>query len=86
MKTLKQFVELLPCLVKNEKCFGRIDAHHVKTRGAGGKDEGNLIPLCRAHHIYIHSVGILTFMKKFSVNLKEVAELIQKKYEGVYGR
>ena len=38
------------CLI-GEQCFGAgVDACHVKTRGAGGDDRGNLVPLCRQHH------------------------------------
>lgn len=34
------------------------DPHHIKTRGAGGTDDGwNIVSLCRAHHIQWHSMG-----------------------------
>lgn len=38
------------------ECFGRIEAHHVKTRGAGGGDE-QVIPLCQFHHSQLDSPG-----------------------------
>jgi hypothetical protein len=36
--------------------------HHVRTRGAGGRDDdGNLLALCAFHHRMAHSKGIETF-------------------------
>jgi hypothetical protein len=45
------------------------DPHHVKTRGAGGDDVGNVIPL--AHHLHeeCHRIGILSFQRKRNVCL-----------------
>ena len=32
------------------------DVHHIRSRGAGGTDDvGNLICLCRRHHIEVHN-------------------------------
>jgi len=40
--------------------------HHIKTRGAGGKDVfWNLVHLCMGHHTEIHKIGIITFTKKY---------------------
>jgi hypothetical protein len=37
-------------------CFGVLDVHHIKSRGSGGGDiEGNVILLCRHHHILAHA-------------------------------
>lgn len=36
-----------------------VDLHHIKSRGAGGRDTvENLIPLCRKHHTMIHQYGL----------------------------
>ena len=35
-------------------CWGRIEAHHVRTRGAGGGDE-QVISLCQGHHAQLDS-------------------------------
>jgi len=44
-----------------------VDAHHVKTRGAGGSDIiENLMPLCRAHHSEIHAKGLMWASKNYS--------------------
>ncbi len=37
-------------------CAGRIEAHHQKTRGAGGGDE-QAVPLCASHHRQLDSPG-----------------------------
>ena len=43
-----------------------VDPHHVTSRGAGGGDEAeNVVPLCREHHVEIHTIGRDTFRKKY---------------------
>ena len=37
-----------PCGSRPER--DRVEAAHLQTRGAGGDDRGNLVPLCAAHH------------------------------------
>ena len=61
------------CCIRNSVCRGRIDKHHVRTRGAGGKDENNIVPLCRLHHQEIHRIGRKTFAIKYDINLEELA-------------
>lgn len=68
MKSKKNldFIKTLPCMVSDKKCVGPIDAHHWRTRGAGGLDELlNLAPLCRRHHTEVHQIGRKTFFKKY---------------------
>lgn len=38
------------------ECKGRIEAHHQRTRGAGGGDE-QVVPLCAFHHALLDSPG-----------------------------
>lgn len=33
------------------------DPAHVRSRGAGGRDKGNVVPLCREHHQRQHQEG-----------------------------
>ena len=41
--------------VRQIRCFGRIDPHHILPRGRGGADTlENLVSLCRAHHDWVH--------------------------------
>lgn len=42
-------------LVRDVRCWGRIDPHHLRRRSQGGLDSAdNLIAVCRAHHDWIH--------------------------------
>lgn len=42
------------------------DAHHVKSRGAGGGDDyWNVIPLSRAAHQELHKIGTKKFAAKY---------------------
>ena len=45
-------------------CSGRVDPHHIKTKGAGGLDT---VPLCRKHHAECHAIGRWTFAKKYGL-------------------
>lgn len=55
------WIKTRPCLViaSGRECRGtrccfqvgrRIEPAHVKTRGSGGADRGNVVPLCPQHH------------------------------------
>ena len=51
-----------------EACGRKTDEwpHHIKTRGAGGKDDPeNLLELCREHHAEFHTMGRMHFMWHF---------------------
>lgn len=40
--------------------------HHLRTRGAGGKDTpGNLLALCVVHHQQAHDAGVRTFAARY---------------------
>ena len=62
-----------PCLCAfaevGPNCFGGTVGHHVKTVGAGGKDERNLVALCVVHHTEVHGIGRRTFEDKYGVDL-----------------
>ena len=53
------------------------ERHHIKTRGSGGKDEGNIIYLCRQHHAEVHNAGRWTFAEKYG--------LTKRFEEAIYG-
>lgn len=59
-----------------------IHACHVRSRGAGGRDYGNLVPMCATHHQEQHSIGQRSFEKRHGVNLKALAAYYQGLYEG----
>lgn len=55
-----QWVRGANCIAYNRDakfpCQGNIEAHHVKTRGAGGGDE-QVVPICQFHHTQLDSPG-----------------------------
>lgn len=58
-KKLLKLIATKPCLICG--LIG-VDAHHLITRGSGGPDKDwNLVPLCRKHHVEIHSIGMTKF-------------------------
>lgn len=69
------------CLI-GDQCFGTgVDACHVKSRGAGGDDRGNLIPLCRSHHREQHQIGLRSFERKYGVDLMAHAQHLATVYQ-----
>jgi hypothetical protein len=56
----------------------RIDAAHVRSRGAGGRDAGNVIPLCRRHHAEQHRRGVLTWQYERRVDMRAEAERVAR--------
>ena len=79
------FVRELPCLVcerqeTERRHYERVHPHHVRTRGAGGKDVGNVVPLCGDHHGGLHAVGRGTFEKLHGVDLVALAEGVTMKW------
>lgn len=57
-------------------CEGLGEPHHVKSQGAGGKDEGNLLPICAIHHTMGHTRGWQTFQREHGLNLFALARLL----------
>jgi hypothetical protein len=62
-------------------CKGAVECAHVKTRGAGGKDRGNCVPLCTAHHRQQHDVGIKTFAEWYDLDLADMARELERQYD-----
>ena len=58
-------------------CWGRIETHHVKTRGAGGGDE-QVVPLCQGHHALLDSPAWSStrFERDFKINMKDLADTL----------
>jgi hypothetical protein len=71
----------LPCRIVSPACGGPTHPHHVKTRGAGGVDRQNLVPLCAWHHDLLHQIGRKTFAKRFGVDLAADAVAFDAIYE-----
>jgi hypothetical protein len=67
-------------------CWGRVEAAHVKTKGSGGEELGNMVPLCALHHrlspLSLHNVGIATFQAERHLDLPRLAAAYRVRYEG----
>lgn len=50
---------------------GKVDPHHTKSKGSGGSDL-TCVPACDFHHTESHTIGQVTFQKKYGVDFKEV--------------
>ena len=54
----EKFIRLQPCCYRGNfrsRCIiGDTIPHHIKTRGAGGGDSGNMIPVCAQHNDEAH--------------------------------
>lgn len=63
----------LPCALGGVYCTTQVEAHHVRSIGAGGREQ-DLIPLCPDHHAELHHSGRETFALRYRVNLEALAE------------
>jgi hypothetical protein len=73
-----ELVRSLPCLVcERTPC----DPHHVKSRGAGGK-QSDLVPLCREHHRWYHLRGHDSFEQTYQLDLEAEAASLWEEYGG----
>lgn len=77
---LRAFVHQQPCLVASPACRGLIECAHVRSRGAGGKDWDNLVPLCTHHHREQHYLGRRSFEFRYKVRLLAAARKITTAY------
>lgn len=77
-------IRKLPCLACGK--HGPSEAHHIKTRGAGGGDDWfNVIPLCTGCHTgngHAWHRGKLTFLKKFPHVLEHLEKLGWELFNG----
>lgn len=63
-------VKEMPCVACGRS--GPSDAHHIRSRGAGGGDElTNLMSLCRICHVEIHKIGRKTFFDKYELEVDQ---------------
>jgi hypothetical protein len=89
-EAFREYVRGLPCLMRSHapwwsdlwQCDGPVECAHVKTRGAGGADAGNIVPLCRRHHAMQHAVGIRTFQSDFALDLRAAAARVWADHRG----
>ena len=60
---------------------GRMHCAHVRSRGAGGDDHGNCVPLCARHHNEQHLIGVHSFELRYGLDLKAEAEKLWRAYQ-----
>jgi Putative HNHc nuclease len=76
-----EWIARQPCVVKPSLRWLRTEAAHVRSRGAGGHAEGNLVSLCRVHHQEQHDIGIKSFQAKYRLDLKAIAASLWATYQ-----
>lgn len=70
------YVRTFPCAICLPNALEqktRTQACHLKSRGAGGGDVGNVWPGCEAHHLEQHTKGFAHMTRKYRVHLDRVA-------------
>lgn len=81
---LRAFVSRLPCLLYGAdvgtRCYGATENAHVVSRGAGGEDFDNLVPLCHRHHMQSHFIGQKSFERLNGLRLAPVARKVTAKW------
>lgn len=65
-----KFVRYLPCCICSKP--GPNEAHHVRSRAAGGKAD-SIVALCPVHHREFHNAGRRTFAERHGVDLESIA-------------
>lgn len=75
----RRWVGTMPCIVAGCRNYPS-DPAHVRSKGAGGDDVGNLVPLCHAHHEEQHRIGIVSFSDRYRLNLSYRAETLARLY------
>jgi len=74
------WVRSLPCLLRGEHvCWGPVQVCHVKSRGAGGVDHGNVVPMCAGAHDE-QGRGIQSFERKHGLDLRLEAARYHLRY------
>ena len=76
-ESYRRWIRERPCLLRlavNKQlgvfeCYGEVEPDHVKTRGTGGPDRRNMVPLCQTHHRLRHDMGRRSFEKWYEVDL-----------------
>jgi hypothetical protein len=70
-------VALMPCAVKGEDCYGRVEVHHIR-KGNEARNHRRVIPLCSYHHRDnkngYHGMSREAFDERYKINAREFAE------------
>jgi hypothetical protein len=71
-----RLARLSTCVVKTCRSMPPGDPAHVRSRGAGGGDWANVVPMCRAHHSEQHAKGVAQFEADHKLDLAKEAAAI----------
>ena len=85
--TYLEWIRTFPCVIclkhLGHMNGGKTQACHIKSRGAGGVDRGNCVPMCARHHDEQGMKGFRHMVKKYGVNLANVALQLGLRYEAM---
>lgn len=72
----------LPCCVSGESVwrYAIVDPAHIKTRGSGGDDLYNTLPLVRHLHEEQHRIGWPRFEKKYGIDRVALAHAYTERW------
>lgn len=66
-----------PCVAQGSPvaylCSVTLENMHLRSRGAGGQDVGNLVKGCNYHHRRLHSIGQKRFEYEIGKKLRPIA-------------
>lgn len=66
------------------KVLAIIEACHIRTRGAGGPDVGNTVPMEFSQHRAQHKRGIKTFQRERGIDLQAVADELAVRWRALH--
>lgn len=72
----QSWIRQKPCIICGTT---PVDGAHVKTKGSGGDDVGNMVPLCRTHHMEQEG-RTREFEKRHQISLSLLARGFANKY------
>ena len=79
-----------PCVIGERTsfsfCAGQTEASHLKSRGAGGDDRNNVLPLCHLGHQEQHRRGMQWWIEEYFEGKPEIAQQLAQQYTERYDR
>jgi hypothetical protein len=73
------------CRCVRPVCNNPGEIHHVRPRGAGGKEKKNIVPLCHECHMELHNLGRATWEERYGIDLGTIATIIYDVWVAVRG-
>lgn len=86
----RAWIRQCACIIRNRvtpetlfvhHCRTPVQACHVRSRGAAGKDRNNLFPACGDAHMEQHAIGAADFERRWDVSLRTLARQLTQIYE-----